>query len=236
MNKPIIGVIPLYDEEKESIWMLPGYLDGIKAAGGIPIVLPMDIDEDELAELDKNIAGYLFTGGHDVSPKLYNEKKQPYCGNPCDERDMIEKMVYTFADKKDKPILGICRGIQFINVMRGGTLYQDITKEYKTKNAAQHHMSAPYDRTVHNVNILKNSPLFSLLSIEEMDVNSYHHQAVKEVGNGLNIMAESEDGLVEGIYVPDKKFQWAVQWHPEFIFKKDERQLTIFKAFIDACR
>lgn len=160
MKKPIIGVIPLYDEEKESIWMLPGYLDGIKAAGGIPIVLPMDIDEDELAEIDKNIAGYLFTGGHDVSPKLYNEKKQPYCGNPCDERDMMEKM----------------------------------------------------------------------------DVNSYHHQAVKEVGNGLNIMAESEDGLVEGIYAPDKKFQWAVQWHPEFIFKKDERQLIIFKAFIDACR
>lgn len=232
-KKPVIGVIPLYDETKESIWMLPGYLEGLQEAGAIPVILPLTATREDYARLDEQIDGYLFTGGHDIFPKLYGEEKKQTCGSPCEMRDELEPYLYRMALDENKPVLGICRGIQLINVLEGGTLYQDLPTEYKTD--VEHHMEPPYDRTVHSVDIMTESPLYDLLEKSHMDVNSYHHQAIKALGSGLEIMAVSEDGLVEAVYRPDKKFVWGVQWHPEFIYKKDEDAGKILRKFVREC-
>ncbi len=230
-KKPVIGVIPLYDETKESIWMLPGYLEGLQTAGAIPVVLPLTAAKEDYVRLDEQIDGYLFTGGHDISPELYGEEKKKTCGSPCGMRDELEPYLYRMALTEDKPVLGICRGIQLINVLEGGTLYQDLPTEYETD--VEHHMEPPYDRTVHSVDIISESPLYDLLGKSHMDVNSYHHQAVKTPGNGLKVMAVSEDGLVEAVYRPDKKFVWGVQWHPEFIYKRNDDARKILRKFVE---
>ena len=227
--KPIIGVMPLWDDEKESIWMLPGYLTGIEQAGGIPVIFPLTTDETELTRLVDKCDGFLFTGGHDVFPGFYHEK--PIAGVVCcEKRDLMEKTVLEKAVAADKPILGICRGIQFINVFFGGTLYQDIPSQFST--ATEHHQRPPYDVPVHDVEIVADSPLYKCLGTTKMPVNSYHHQAIKDLAPGLKAMAFSSDGLVEAVYKPDRRFLWAVQWHPEFCWKTDERGRKIFNAFV----
>lgn len=228
--KALIGVMPLWDDEKESIWMLPGYLDGIQKAGGIPIVLPLSSDEGDLEHLVKMCDGFLFTGGHDVSPALYQEKllnKSVVC---CSRRDAMEKIVLQKVLELDKPLLGICRGIQFLNAALGGTLYQDLPTE--RPSVMEHHQQAPYDVPVHRVKILKDSPLFQCLGVEELLVNSYHHQAVRRMSPMLKPMAVSEDGLVEALYMPGHRFVWAVQWHPEFSYKTDVSSIQILQAFV----
>ena len=234
-HKPVIGIIPLWDEEKESIWMVPGYLDGITDAGGIPVILPLTPGMEDLGQLDSVIDGYLFTGGHDVDPRMYGEEPLPVCGTCCPERDILEKEIYKIARQEDKPVLGICRGIQLLNVLHGGTLYQDLPQQFVGTKEVDHHMTAPYDRTVHEVNISESTPLYQLLQQKTLPVNSYHHQGIRTVGAGLEVMAVSEDGLIEGIYVPDKKFIWGIQWHPEFIYHKDDTARKIFRAFVEAC-
>lgn len=234
-KKPVIGIIPLWDEEKESVWMVPGYLDGIRDAGGIPMILPLAPHMEDIGQLDSMIDGYLFTGGHDVDSHMYGEEPLPVCGTCCHERDILEKEIYGIAKAEDKPVLGICRGIQLINVLQGGTLYQDLPQQFSGTKEIEHHMIAPYDRTVHEVSITEGTPLYTLLEQKTLPVNSYHHQGVRTLGEGLEVMAVSEDGLVEGIYVPDKKFIWGIQWHPEFIYQKDDTARKIFRAFVEAC-
>ena len=125
MSKSIIGVMPLCDDEKDSLWMLPGYFEGITQAGGIPIMLPLTSDETELDRLIEMCNGFLFTGGHDVSPDLYGEVSLKDMVSSCRRRDEMESYILRKAIKADKPILGICRGIQFINAALGGTLYEE---------------------------------------------------------------------------------------------------------------
>ncbi len=235
MRKPVIGVIPLYDEKRESLWMLPGYLDGLAEAGAIPVILPLHASVEELHQTDAMLDGYLFTGGQDVNPALYGEKPRSCCGAPCEERDLLEQRIYEIACGQDKPILGICRGIQLLNVLHGGSLYQDLAQEFPEKSGVEHHMTAPYDRTVHGVEIRRDSPLYRTLGKESLRVNSYHHQGVKRVGEGLQIMAVAEDGLVEALCRKDKRFVWALQWHPELIYQKDGDALKVFQAFVKAC-
>lgn len=234
MAKKLIAVVPLWDDEKESIWMLPGYMNGVKEAGAIPVILPLTSSEEDALEVFDKCDGLLMTGGQDVSPSLYNQKREKECGAPCNERDMLESSLYADALKNDKPVLGICRGIQFINVLQGGTLYQDLSVEYAS--GIEHHMKPPYTDIAHYVSIKKQTPLYDLLSTEYLGVNSYHHQAVKQLGKNLEIMAESEDGLVEAVRLENKSFVWAFQWHPELDFHINQNSKKIFDAFINACR
>ena len=131
------------------------------------------------------------------------------------------------------PVLGICRGIQFLNAYLGGTLYQDLNTQHPT--ATEHHQKPPYDVPVHNVSIQKDSSLHKLLGTDTLAVNSYHHQAIKEKADALEAMAVSEDGLIEAVRMPDKKFVWAFQWHPEFSYKSDISSRKIFEEFIRCC-
>lgn len=230
--KPIIGVMPLVDEERESLWMLPGYMDGIRQAGGLPLMLPLTEDRDEVHQLVNMCDGLLFTGGHDVSPKLYHEKPMDGLVISCDKRDDMEQTALDLALREDKSVLGICRGIQFINAALGGTLYQDLDLQHPSE--IEHHQKTPYDIPVHSIRLINNTPLYALLKRRELKVNSYHHQAVKELAHSLKPMAVSPDGLVEAVYKPDCKFLWAVQWHPEFSYKADAASRAIFSSFVNS--
>ena len=232
MRKPVIGVMPLMDVERESYWMLPGYMEGILEAGGIPVMFPLTPDRAVLGQLAESCDGFLFTGGHDVSPEIYGEEILPVCGELCPQRDEMEKAVLQEALRDDRPVLGICRGIQFLNAFLGGTLYQDLPSQHPSETG--HHQSPPYDRPVHDVRIEKGTSLHALLEKDRTAVNSYHHQAIRETAPGLEVMAYSEDGLAEAVRMPDQSFVWAVQWHPEFSFRTDEDSRKIFRAFVEA--
>lgn len=229
--KKIIGVMPLWDDEKSSIWMLPGYLEGIKQASGIPLIFPFLDSKEDIIHMCEMCDGYLLTGGHDVSPSLYGEIPHSTV-EACDKRDFMEKIVLSYAIEVDKPVLGICRGIQFINVYLGGSLYQDLPTQFNSKT--EHHMTKPYDKVCHMVSVVNDTPLFELIKIDKIGVNSYHHQAIKELSESLSAMAISEDGLIEAVYMPNKKFVWAVQWHPEFSFKTDEYSRKILEKFVSS--
>lgn len=233
-RKPIIGIVPLYDDEKDSYWMLPGYMQGIEEAGGIPLMLPMTADAGTLSQITELVDGILLTGGHDVSPSLYGEAKSPLCGVPCKVRDEMEPKLIELMLGADKPIFGICRGIQLLNAALGGTLYQDLPAENPSE--VDHHMVPPYDRAVHTVRIVPDTALASILGKDMLGVNSYHHQAVKDLSDRLLPAAYSEDGLIEAAYMPDKRFVLAVQWHPEFSFRTDADSRKLLSAFVAAAR
>ena len=232
MKKVVIGVTPLWDRERDSYWMLPGYLEGLELASALPVTLPLTEDAGDISRLVSLCDGFLFTGGQDVSPELYGEKPRQACGEVCEKRDAFERNLFTQALEQDKQMLGICRGIQFFNACLGGTLYQDLPTEHPSEVA--HVMRPPYARIVHSGALLPGSPLAALLGRTELGVNSYHHQAIKALAPGHAEMARSEDGLVEAVYMPDKSFVWAVQWHPEFSFCSDENSRKIFSAFVEA--
>ena len=222
--------MPLWDDEKDSLWMLPGYLEGLQEAGATPVILSLTEDREEIEHLVDICDGILLTGGHDVDPSVYGEEALNGTVLCCKARDNLERIVLEDAMQKDKPILGICRGIQLINALLGGTLYQDLPTQHPSD--IDHHQTPPYDVPVHDVFIKKDSPLYDCLGSDRISVNSYHHQAVKDVAPCLEVMAESEDGIVEALYKPFYRFLWAVQWHPEFSYKKDDNSRKIFKAFV----
>lgn len=231
--KPVIGLIPLVDETRDSLWMLPGYMNGVSAAGGLPLMLPLTDDPAALSQAMALCDGFLLTGGHDVDPALYGQRPLPVCGTLCPQRDRMERIVLDTAIAQDKPLLGICRGVQFINAALGGTLWQDLPTQRPSDT--EHHQSPPYDAPVHSVSLIPGSPLHTLLRRDSIAVNSYHHQAVRDVAPGLSVMATAEDGLVEALCMPGKRFLWGVQWHPEFAYRTDDNAMAIFRAFVDAC-
>ncbi len=233
--KPIIGVTPLWDDEKSSIWMLPGYLDAIREGGGVPIILPLKGNEEDFTQICEMCSGFLLTGGHDITPSLYSEERNDKCGTTNLYRDSLERIVFDFAVKRDLPLLGICRGIQIINAFCGGTLYQDLPSQYSHPKGVNHQMQPPYDWPCHKVKVVDNTLLSNIVQVKELEVNSYHHQAIKDIALTLKAMAISEDGLVEAIYMPHKSFIMALQWHPEFNYHSDKNSRKIVRAFVDRC-
>ncbi|MFI3302928.1 MAG: gamma-glutamyl-gamma-aminobutyrate hydrolase family protein [Rikenellaceae bacterium] len=232
-KKPIIGVIPLWDSDKNSIWMLPGYMDAVRESGGVPIIFPLVASRGDIEQVCGVCDGFLLTGGHDVDPILYGESKSEKCGEPNKERDALEREVFDYAMRNDIPVLGICRGIQLINALCGGTLYQDIPSEL---DSISHQMIPPYDQVWHKVRIVEGTPLRDIIGSKEIGVNSYHHQAIKSLAPSLIATAIAEDGLIEGVYMPHKRFLHAVQWHPEFNFHSSESSRKIVTSFINATK
>jgi putative glutamine amidotransferase len=231
--EPLIGLVPLWDDEKDSLWMLPGYMKGIEAAGALPVMLPLTTERNALRRFAAVFDGFLFTGGHDIFPGLYGEEKSKRCGSVCEARDIMESILFEESVLSlDKSALGICRGIQLFNVLLGGTLYQDIPSEIP--GALTHVQGPPYDIPAHAVEVEEGTPLYALVQSAVINVNSYHHQGIKAMAPRLKSMAKSGDGLIEAVYMPERRFVWAVQWHPEFS-TGDETSKGIFGAFVRSC-
>ncbi|WP_444642365.1 gamma-glutamyl-gamma-aminobutyrate hydrolase family protein [Caproiciproducens sp. R1] len=231
MAKPVIGLTPLYDTEQERFWMRPNYLRAVEEAGGVPLVLPLTGGEEDIAALAGLCDGFLFTGGPDVHPSLFGEETLRFCGAIDLRRDRFEILLLNRAVKLDKPVLGICRGIQLMNVALGGSLYQDIPAQVQGLPVA-HCQKPPYDVGVHGIVIEKESPLCAILHKTEMMVNSMHHQAVKDLAPPLRCAAHSADGLAECVWMPEKRFFLGVQWHPEYLSGPESEDL--FRAFLRA--
>ena len=156
MKKPLIGLIPLVDVERDSYWMMPPYFEALEEAGALPVMLPLTADEGALAQILEMCGGLLFTGGPDADPALYGEEKLPACGLVVPRRDEMELRLFRMALAADKPVLGICRGIQLFNVALGGTLWQDLPSQ--APSAIQHEQKPPYDQPAHKVSILPGTP------------------------------------------------------------------------------
>jgi putative glutamine amidotransferase len=227
-KSPIIGVTPLWDAERKSVWMLPDYLDGIKAAGGVPVVLPIEMSDEDADRIVDTCDGFLFTGGQDVAPEFYGMKDATGTVVPSPERDKLESLLLTKALQADKPILGICRGLQFINAFLGGTLWQDLPSQHPSDIV--HRQGKPYGVPTHKVSL--SGDLRTLLGKDTLEVNTLHHQAIKDLGKDLIPMAESPDGLIEAVKMLGKRFVCAVQWHPEYMFKTDADSLRVFSWFV----
>ena len=231
--KPIIGLVPLIDAARDSLWMLPGYMEGVADAGGLPMMLPLTENGGDLDRLCALCDGLLLTGGQDVSPALYGQTPLPECGETCPRRDAMETGLLRRAMALDMPVLGICRGIQFVNAALGGTLWQDLPSQ--RPSAVCHRQKPPYDAPAHTVAVLPDTPLYRLLKTDTLAVNSYHHQAIRDLAAPLEAMALSPDGLIEAVRHPGQRFLWAVQWHPEFAYRSDPAARAVFRAFVSAC-
>lgn len=231
MAKKRIALSPLWDEEKNSVCMRQTYLHALRESGAVPVILPLHVPAEDAIELLDLCGGLVLTGGPDLHPSLFGEEVRPACGSICQARDVLEQALYRHALEREMPILGICRGIQSINVFQGGSLYQDIPTE--APSDIIHNCEPPYDRVIHQVTLT--GPIRDLLGIDRLGVNSIHHQAVNELGQDLEVMARSEEGLVEAVRHTGKPFVWGVQWHPEFSFQVDEHSRKIVKAFVDTC-
>ncbi len=234
-DKPLIGCVPLVDYARESLWMLPGYFDAVAEAGGVPVMLPLTSDPAAVARLLDALDGLVVTGGQDVDPARYgadDPDQAALCGELCRERDAMEALLVPAALERDLPLLGICRGLQALNVVLGGTLWQDLPKQLPSN--VEHHGKAPYENPVHEVDVLPGTPLASCVGAGALPVNSFHHQALRDVAPGLEVMATAPDGVVEAVWRPASRFCWAVQWHPEFAHVVDEPSRKIFSALVEA--
>lgn len=230
MKKPLIALIPQVDEEGRW-WINPDYMNSVSRAGGIPVLLPLTDEEADLNEIAQRFDGFLFTGGPDVEPGLYGQKKEKFCGEISPARDAMEMTLFRRVFALDKPILGICRGIQLMNVALGGTLYQDIPTQAPSQ-VAHRVLEKPLARHTHEIFVEPDHP-FGDLPLKLM-VNSRHHQAIEKLAPGLAVRAKAADGIIEAVFMPQKPHVRAVQWHPENF--RNELSAVIFEEFIASAR
>lgn len=233
--KPLIGICPLYCAEKKYVWCWDNYLSLISNCGGIPVLLPMDLRSDIVHAAVDRMDGILILGGEDVSATRYRGKHPELDQSPCLQRDDLELAVFHYAHQKGVPIFGICRGIQLINVAMGGTLIEDIATLVGT-TTEHRHITPTAPVSYHFVDVLLDTPLEKLTGEKHFEVNSYHHQALDRVANGLQVMARSStDNVIEAVWAPQGSFVMALQWHPERIQdEKHPESHQIVRSFIAA--
>ncbi|WP_278673933.1 gamma-glutamyl-gamma-aminobutyrate hydrolase family protein [Acidaminococcus fermentans] len=243
--KPLIGLTCNYDiDDSIGLNSLTGtagqdwdflagdYVYAVEKAGGIPVILPRLENEKILLPFLEQLDGMILTGGHDVDPRRYGSRISGKCGRIVPNRDTMDFMLARYAYERKLPLLGVCRGIQVLGAFLGGSLYQDVESE----GPFCHHFmdNSPREYPVHKNILEPGSLLYQIFGKTEIEVNSFHHQALKAVGPDAKVTAYSEDGLIEAIEAAGgNPFTLAVQWHPEMMFTSAEQQ-KIFQAFIRA--
>ena len=244
MKKPIIGIsASMIYEEKDQLFLgdkyscvAYSYVDAVYKSGGIPVTLPILKDVSAIREQVKLLDGLILSGGRDVDPNFYGEEPMEKLESIFPERDVHEMALIKAAIDLKKPIFAICRGMQILNVTYGGTLYQDIS--YAPGEHIKHYqIGSPYQAT-HSIKIDKYSTLFRMADKLEIErVNSFHHQALKQVAKGLKVVATAPDGIIEAVERENEDgiFVIGVQFHPEMMFDKSTFARGIFKKFINIC-
>jgi putative glutamine amidotransferase len=235
MKKPLIALTLDYETTKgysKYPWyaIRENYFTSIEESGGIGVGIPHNIKD--IISLLYKIDGLVITGGNfDIDPNKFGETSVHQTVKLKENRTNFELLAAEIMLNQNKPVLGICGGEQLINVLYKGSLIQHIPDEIK--NPIEHEQKNPRHEPGHSVRIQDNTKLHSIISTNDIMVNSAHHQAIKTPGNGLIVNALSEDGIIEGIEDPTKKFCIGVQWHPEFFIQGAD--IKLLKAFINAC-
>jgi len=219
--QPLIGITPQYEIGRERAWIRSSYTGAVIRAGGIPVLLDQYEDKAVMEALLPRLDGILFTGGVDLNPKLYGEEIDPKCGEIADVRDAFEQKLMEVVEQYDIPVFGICRGIQSLNVLCGGSLHQHIDNHQSVR---------------HDVEITEGTRLHTIIGKTKINANSFHHQCVKVPAPGLIVTAHAEDGTIEAIERPGERFFVGVQWHPELLSANEEDHHALFCAFIGAAR
>lgn len=210
------------------------YSAAIQELKACPVLIPNLPHEKTLRDLMDLLDGLLISGGTDINPRRYGEDSLPGLGEIDAPRDECELLLARMALDRDLPLLGICRGMQVLNVAAGGTLFQDI--QIQIPNSLKHRQDADKGVPTHRVTIEKKTRLHGIFQKEILWVNGKHHQAVKDLGSGLSVSARSPDGVIEGIESSGSRFVVGVQWHPEGNWKEDPDSVKLFTAFISAAR
>ncbi len=212
------------------------YCEAVERAGGVPCLIPLMADLENLRPLYDKLDGIIFAGGNDISPQMFGEKPYPTTKSTSDRRDALETKLMRWALHDHKPILGICRGMQLLNVVNGGTLYQDIPTDLP--DASDHEISAhfkSFEHQGHTVRIKRDSKLAGIMKQDTMHTNSLHHQAVKRVAANFEAVAWTDDDVIEAIESQDSYFTIGVQCHPEALESKVAPELQkLFASFIVA--
>ncbi|HUS13870.1 MAG TPA: gamma-glutamyl-gamma-aminobutyrate hydrolase family protein [Chloroflexia bacterium] len=241
-GRPIIGITTMSDHDAAGLHAPrfsnnQSYSKAVMAAGGIPLLIPQVEDAESLRALYDCLDGLLIPGGVDINPRFFQEDAHVDTDTPDNGLDFVETTMLPWALADDLPIFGICRGQQVLNVVMGGTLWQDIPSEYATVfDHRESYKRKIRDYLAHDVRIEAGTRLRTLAGAERVWVNTSHHQAVKAVAPGLRATAWSPDELCEGLEGPDHYFLLAVQWHPEEMVRKHEWARRLFSALVDAAR
>ena len=221
---PLIGVTATLKQDSESVEQRPlgvfvradlDYVDGVTGAGGVPVVLPPIVEATE--EMVGGIDGLLLSGGSDLDPSYYGEEPLPELGTTIPERDAFEVAILEHALERGMPVFGICRGLQVLNVALGGTLYQDLPSQFGTDGLIAHRQQMPKWQWTHEIEVSSGSGTASIMESTDLRVNSYHHQAIKDLAEPLVAVAYASDGVIEAVESPDLSDHWllGVQWHAE---------------------
>lgn len=233
MHKPLIGIgsdVLQNEGERDRAFVFTTYIESLKRAGAVPVLIPPQ--PENAADLVETLDGILLAGGDDCDPAEYGEEKHPTCETMDPRRQKNDLGLAKLARERRIPTLGICLGVQVMNVAAGGTLIQDIGSAVDTDID---HASEPSDRHRHDVHIDSSTTLGRILGDQELNVNSSHHQAIGRVADGLRVTAKAPDGIVEGLEDPSHPFYVGVQWHPEDM-PGESSASAIFGAFVEAAR
>lgn len=230
---PVIGILPRYDTEFTNLTLSEGYITGIIAAGGLPLMIPLTFDQENVERILDLCDGFLIPGGPDITPSLYGRDEEPQLCRTSPMRDAMEFMLIPEILKRDIPLLGVCRGMQALGVSMGCTLNQHIPTKYSHSDI-KHVQSTLFAPPSHTVEIDASSQLYSLLKQKEIHVNTIHHQSLETIAEGVRVSAQASDGVVEAIELPGYRFAVGVQWHPELLWRTHEHAFTILHALVNA--
>ena len=214
--------------------LMPTYLEAIVAAGGIPIMIPLGLSDQDLQLIFERVDGLLLPGGGDVDPEFYHGQAHVSLWGIDRDRDRVEFFLARAAVTRPKPLLAICRGHQVFNVALGGTLWVDVSSQMPNAIKHDHFGVHPRNYVAHDVKLQPDSKLSLCLGRDQTDVNSLHHQGIRDLAPELTAVAVAPDGLIEAVEVVGHPFAVGVQWHPENLIHDDPAMLALFEGLVTA--
>lgn len=233
-KRPLIGITAGLNDQEKYQTLSRYFMEAILAQGGMPVMLPLTTDEDVLSGYLEMLDGVLFSGGGDVDPMTFGEYQHPACGAICPLRDEHElTLARLLLERGNLPALGICRGVQVMNIALGGDIYQDLPSEYPGTLIA-HRQKQPAQYAAHPVEVAEGSLLARITGQKHLMVNTLHHQAIRKLG-AWQACATAPDGVIEAAEMKEHPFFLGVQWHPERLYEEDKAAASLFAAFVQAC-